>query len=66
MSADLLRQDSGMSSQVISIVEKTQVYDFIEIGLLQCFGILILIDLLPYTFAKQSQISAKDNWTPSF
>lgn len=34
---------------------------FREIDLLQCFGILTLIDLLPYTFAKQSQIPAKDD-----
>ena len=39
---------------------------FHEIGLLQCFGILILINSLPYTFAKQPQISAKDDWTLSF
>ena len=39
---------------------------FQEIDLLQYFGILILVDLLPYTFAKEYQISAKDDWTPSF
>ena len=66
MSADSLRQDSGDVKSGDQQHQQDSSLRFHEIDLLQFFGILILVDLLPYTFAKASQKSAKDDWTPSF